>query len=223
MKQQTREIIKIAVGILIGTVAVMGVMGFMLNMVLHPFIIILALIVLFVAGVIIAGVTMGYKGIIMVVGSFVFGWFGFNPYYHYACGPNSSDVKVMKPMAEKISEYIVKHGIPESLKDIPDLPYKLEGCEKETVYGPSMKTYFTEYAEWQGNREVCNFKNITIRFELDKSLKEKNAKWDGVLRMRSSSDTTLYSSIEQNQDNKFTFNNIRFSGKKSGMCKAWRQ
>ena len=45
------------------------------------------------------------------------------------CGPNMSDVKVMKPMAQKISDYIVKNGIPESLKDIPDLPYGLEGCK----------------------------------------------------------------------------------------------
>ena len=50
------------------------------------------------------------------------------------CGPDSADVKVMKPMAEKISEYIVKNGIPKSLKDIPDLPYRLEGCEKSEEY-----------------------------------------------------------------------------------------
>ena len=52
----------------------------------------------------------------------------------FSCGPDSADVKVMKPMAEKISEYIVKNGIPKSLKDIPDLPYRLEGCARESYY-----------------------------------------------------------------------------------------
>jgi hypothetical protein len=43
------------------------------------------------------------------------------------CGPNQSDVRVMKPMAEAISHYISKNGIPDSLEDIPNLPYKLSG------------------------------------------------------------------------------------------------
>ena len=46
-----------------------------------------------------------------------------------ACGPNPKDVAVMKPMAEKIADYIVKHGIPKSLEEIPGLPYELE-CDQ---------------------------------------------------------------------------------------------
>jgi hypothetical protein len=42
------------------------------------------------------------------------------------CGASLKDVSVMKPMAEAISNYIVKNGIPKSLEDIPDLPYELE-------------------------------------------------------------------------------------------------
>jgi len=45
------------------------------------------------------------------------------------CGPSLIDTYRMKPMAEAISNYIVKNGIPKSLKDIPDLPYELEGCK----------------------------------------------------------------------------------------------
>ena len=51
-----------------------------------------------------------------------------------SCGPNSADVKVATPMVEKIADYIVENGIPESLKDIPDLPYRLEGCERSEEY-----------------------------------------------------------------------------------------
>jgi len=50
-------------------------------------------------------------------------------YVSHTCGPNKEDVKVMKPMAEAISSYIIKHGVPEKLEDIPGLPYKLEDCE----------------------------------------------------------------------------------------------
>jgi hypothetical protein len=223
MKKQTTEIIKIVVGILIGTAFVMGAMGFMLNMVLHPFIMILVLIVLFIVSGIMCGVFMGYKGVIIVIGSFIFGWFGFNAYYKHACGPNSADVKVMKPMAQKISEYIVENGIPESLKDIPDLPYGLEGCRRETTYGPSVKIYFTKDAEWKNNTETCNFKNITLRFSLFKSLKEKDAKWDGSLEMDSSHDTGLWMQIEEYDNKKMYLGKMSFSGKTSGICKSWRQ
>ena len=57
------------------------------------------------------------------------------------CGPDMSDVRVMKPMAQKISDYIVTHGIPKSLKDIPDLPYGLEGCNKNRA-GEDSKCMF---------------------------------------------------------------------------------
>ena len=226
MKQQATETIKIVVGILICTVAVMSIIGFMLNMVLHPFIIILALIVLFVAGVIIAGVTMGYKGIIMVVSSFIFGWFGFDAYYEHTCGPNSSDVKVMKPMAEKISEYIVKNGIPESLKDIPDLPYELKKCKKEITYGDENdvpRKYITATSKSKEINEVCHYKNIIINLGFAKYIKPKDTKWNGSLSMNSDVDTTLLVYIEQNKNKNFYFREMSFYGKTDGICQSWKQ
>lgn len=50
------------------------------------------------------------------------------------CGPNPKDVAVMKPMVEKISDYIVKNGIPKSLKDIQGLPYELECSKSNSCY-----------------------------------------------------------------------------------------
>ncbi len=47
------------------------------------------------------------------------------------CGPNSADVKAMKPQAEVITNYILKHGIPKSIAEIPNLPYPLDRCERE--------------------------------------------------------------------------------------------
>ncbi len=66
-------------------------------------------------------------------------------YVRYSCGPNPWDVRVMKPMANAISDYIVKHGIPKSLSEIPDLPYRLEGCKREESYYGDMNKSTMQY------------------------------------------------------------------------------
>ena len=214
MKQQTTEIIKIIVGILIGTVAVMGAIGFMLSLALHPLIIPI-LMMLFMVCLVIAMVMMGYKGIIVAIASFVFGWLGFNAYYHHACGPNSSDVKVMKPMAQKISAYIVKNGIPESLKDIPDLPYGLEGCERDKEF------------DYQEN---CKFKHkmINIYFRHGKYTIDNKTYEEADLEMRhvvnNTTETGLLVDFKKKNNSFIQLDKIKlYSGKTSGICKSWRQ
>ena len=56
----------------------------------------------------------------------------FHLYVDHTCGPNAKDVEIMTPQAEAISNYILKNGIPESLSQVPNLPYKLERCSKQT-------------------------------------------------------------------------------------------
>ena len=50
------------------------------------------------------------------------------------CRPDGEVVRVATPMVEKIADYIVEHGVPESLADIYDLPYELEGCKVSVKY-----------------------------------------------------------------------------------------
>ena len=205
MKKKIIESIKIVVGTILGTGTVMYSMWYMLDVVLHPFAIILVLIVLFVVGIIISGVTMGYKGIIVVLGSFIFGLWGFSRYYNYTCNPNQADVELMRPMTQKISDYIVKNGIPESLRDIPDLPYGLEGCEKhqknleKCIFYKNNKEYESEiYILGDIYIEIYSKQTKTgLRYELTKNSSIKN--W-------------LISK-----------SNIAFSSKNSGICKPWRQ
>ena len=215
MKKQTITTPKIAIGILIGTALIMGIIGFMFNMVLHPFIIMLVLIVLFVVSGIMFGAFMGYKGILIVIASFVFGWFGFNAYYKHACGPNSADVKVMKPMAQAISDYIIKHGVPESLEDIPDLPYGLVGCERDKEY------------DYQEN---CKFKNQTIElyFRYGKYMINKKMQEEVNMEMRkivnNITETGLLVDFKKKNNSFIQLGKIKlYSGKTSGICKPWRQ
>ncbi|WP_428739775.1 hypothetical protein [Sulfurimonas sp.] len=101
------------------------------------------------AGLILVGL-LALGGIILVVmlitkqgkkrvGIFSGGYFiviaSFMLYTNYTCGPNSTDVKIMTPQAEAISNYILKNGLPaSSLSEIPDLPYKLHECKKEIQF-----------------------------------------------------------------------------------------
>jgi len=141
-------------------------------------------------------------------------------YVNYSCGPNRSDVKVMKPMAEKISAYIVKNGIPESLKDIPDLPYGLEGCKKEIIDGYNRKPqkYITKNTNWIEIEEICYFKSIAIHLKLNKDFKSKITEWNGSFKMISDNNTSFFSWINPSENGKIVFENFGFTGKKTGIC-----
>ncbi|WP_428739773.1 hypothetical protein [Sulfurimonas sp.] len=104
-------------------------------------------------------------------------------YTNYTCGPNSTDVKIMTPQAEAISNYILKNGIPESLSKIPDLPYPLEDCKKEThnyeqcTFYINTKKYNVDIYDLSGlSLNVYSWESETgIRYELEYS--EQNNKW----------------------------------------------
>lgn len=51
-------------------------------------------------------------------------------YFEKECAPNPEDVKVMKPQAEVITNYILENGIPESMENIVNLPYEWDKCER---------------------------------------------------------------------------------------------
>ena len=129
---------------------------------------------------------------------------GFNALYRHLCGPNSADVKVMKPMAEKISAYIIKNGIPKSLKDIPDLPYGLVGCKK--VQENFEKCTFYQHKQFEiemyilGDIDIEAYSKTTetgLRYELYK--KDNDTQW--VLSRK----------------------DIAFSSKIDGICNPMRQ
>jgi len=54
---------------------------------------------------------------------------------HRDCSPNKEDLTIMTPMAEAISNYIIKNGIPNSMRSISNLPYKFTICRKSNLNG----------------------------------------------------------------------------------------
>ena len=78
------------------------------------------------------------------------------------CRPNYSVVKTATPMVEKMADYIVNQGMPDSLEQIPDLPYMLNQCEKNITYEKEgelrdIKVHKKEEADWVIYKEECNF------------------------------------------------------------------
>lgn len=139
----------------------------------------------------------------------------FYVYAKYTCGPNPFTVKKMKPMAEKISEYIIKNGVPKSLKDIPGLPYRLEGCERDKEF------------DYQEN---CKFKNKTIElsFQHGKYTVDNVRFEKATIEMKKSVNNTTETGILidfEKKNGKFVQvgNMSIYSGKDSGICSPMRQ
>jgi len=145
--------------------------------------------------------------------------------YNKECSPNKDDIAIMKPMAQKIADYIVTNGIPKSLEDIPDLPYVVEGCEMNK-----------EYWDYKGNivikdiallykiNEKCKYANNNISINFGVTLWIKDNLWSGMIKLTSINKTTLFYSFESDNKNTFKFDDIHIgSHKDDGICNPMRQ
>jgi hypothetical protein len=150
------------------------------------------------------------------------------------CGPNSSDVKVMKPMAEAIISYIEKNDIPKNIEDIPDLPYKIK-CKTETRY----LVYSEEDSEYRETNNIaeatdidihqkCTFKEegFYINTHVTHDLKKFDKPGDiDIYIGNSKSKTWGRLSFEYDgKRTKFAYKKIKFgSSKTSGICNPMKQ
>jgi len=148
----------------------------------------------------------------------------YNLYVNYTCGPNRSDVKVMKAMTEAIKAHIAKNGIPKSLEDIPNLPYKLKGCKREEYYQnyDSYDHVPKEKATLHQIEEKCHFENIDLELGLTEKL--ESLKIGGYLSMFSNNKTELSLHLRAIDGKHFTFDEIDIgSSKSTGICNPMRQ
>ena len=78
------------------------------------------------------------------------------------CEPSFKDIKVMQPMAKAISNYIVKHGIPKSLSEIPGVPYAIHR-KKDNSGFYYFKASDNKYIVYQKARNMIEFQSNTKR------------------------------------------------------------
>jgi len=151
---------------------------------------------------------------------------GFYIFAKFCCAPNFFEVHTMLPMAKKVTSYIEKNTIPNSIKDIPDLPYELTGCKKDITYGDAgdrPRNYLTENSQWEEKVETCHFKNMVLRLTLVRALKPQKSKWTGDVRIDSDGDITLSSLISEHDNGKFISEKLYFTGSNKGICNPLRQ
>ena len=144
--------------------------------------------------------------------------------YNKKCSPNKEDIAIMKPMAQKIADYIVANGIPNSLQNIPDLPYEVEGCERVEEYRnySNNKSTKDEAIVLNIDEECKYFNNITIYFGVTLDLKDDT--WGGRIELTSLNETVLIYSFRSDENNSFKFTDMDIGNRKDdGICNPMRQ
>jgi hypothetical protein len=159
-------------------------------------------------------------------------------YTNKACGPNAKDVEIMTPQAEAISNYILENGLPNSLAEIPDLPYKLEGCKKETQFtDQNLQTMKDKnLADHIIKNEECFFNTDHSHYLIQVSVVEKfkgNKYAYGTLKLYSNENQTgidyiyIYDANKMQWEYKKFLNDTNrnpriYDNKTSGICNTLR-
>ena len=114
--------------------------------------------------------------VVIYIALFYIGGFHYAHTYKRQCSPNAEDIKLMTPQAEVITNYILQNGIPKSMAEIPNVPYKLENCVRERFYAEH-HPYYTEGQRERATgdevlKEKCTFTvnertyDVSIRFSV---------------------------------------------------------
>lgn len=152
-------------------------------------------------------------------------------YVKFSCGADSSVVRTATPMVEKIADYIVENGLPESLSSIPNLPYMIEKCEKETIYNEDRNYAYIVTKEKKNSDltavfENCRFsdKNKLYKIQLwFEKYYDDNNKFNGSLEVTSNG-TWVGSSFKSLDGKKIIFKATKFySHRRTGICQSFRQ
>jgi len=87
------------------------------------------------------------------------------------CRPNYFVVKTATPMVEKMADYIVEHGVPESLDVIPNLPYEIKNCKRTYKYEKrvvlkDIEVLTQKEADKAIVNEICYFSDNTHLYKI---------------------------------------------------------
>ena len=142
------------------------------------------------------------------------------------CRPSYSVVKTATPMVEKMADYIVKHGMPDSLEQIPHLPYKLNECKKNIVYWTSKRprkiVNNKQESDYAVISEKCSFSQNSDIFNVELLYSEEDGEISGDLDIELCK-TSVGTSFEY-QDGKLIAVGIGSSfDNRFGFCKPFKQ
>ncbi len=147
------------------------------------------------------------------------------------CRPNYFVVKTATPVAERIADYIVEHGLPERLDVIPGLPYELKGCTRKEVYwrdGKQIKE--KQKATTSEIYMSCNFEHrnkLLSKDEIYNIYLKYNSSFGEVdidIMNRSSNTGTGYV-LKKDKKSKFKIDFISrgYMLQHNGICRAFKQ
>jgi len=141
------------------------------------------------------------------------------------CRENYFTVKTATPMVEKIADYIVVNGVPESLDKIPDLPNELKDCKRKIVYWQGHDIVNTiKQAEWIEIKEKCNFYSMAKIFNVNLRLTKFVNKGFDDGKIDISADKTRVGIVFEIVDEKFVHDNAGSSfDNRFGFCRQFRQ
>lgn len=147
------------------------------------------------------------------------------------CRPSYFTVKTATPMVKKIADHIVAHGIPESLEQIPDLPYELKGCKRTVRYRKLIGVSYEDIdskddADFAIIEENCSFypnqKIGKVSFRFSPSYKYPD-RTDGKLRIKSDK-TSVGVSFNTDKNNKLTYGKVGTGfDNRFGFCRQFKQ
>ena len=148
------------------------------------------------------------------------------------CRPNYFVVKTAKPVAEKIADYIVKNGIPKSLDEIPNLPYKLTNCKRTHKYTKEVglkeiNVATQKEAEWKEVDEQCSLDTednyyYQVSFWFAKSYKFPK-RTSGRLEIKSSN-TIVAASFKKDDKNNLIHDTVGAANiNTNGICRSFKQ
>ena len=157
---------------------------------------------------------------------------GYYLYVSYTCGPNTTDLKVMKPQGTVIVNYILESGIHESLADIENSLYDMKGCKRNERYEEDSYKFTKnkDEADYMIIKEECHFETEGRKYEVDFWFVEHFKTIDsthGTLRLRNIITKTgiLYSfQIDRNGNITTDFQKypVIYSVKSTGICNPMR-
>jgi len=120
------------------------------------------------------------------------------------CRPDGEVVRVATPMVEKIADYIVKHGVPESLEDIPDLPYGFDECKVSVKYEKKIGDNFIKVAseneaDYILHEQSCSFRQKDRTYRVWLWFEKLNNTVQGRIRIQSDK-TCVCSSLKKEKN-----------------------